>query len=214
MPLDELLADDRARARAAASAQARDACRRRAGSRDRTRHCPRTASSTMPARGPRGPSSTASPAGWRRRSTSSRWHWRFARGRRTAARGASDTASRRTRRRRRRTRTSGSRNCTPRTLAKSTRARSLTGSVSKKAMLLAFAREQRLLVGHVDRLDARLARADRRAGFDAETAAGAVLDVELQREARFRVAARVDRRRLEGGGRGGQAHPRGSSANE
>ena len=57
------------------------------------------------ARGPRRPSSTASPAGCRRRSTSSRWRWRSAGGRRTAATAASDTASRRSRRRRRRTRT-------------------------------------------------------------------------------------------------------------
>ena len=67
-----------------------------------------------------------------------------------------------------------------------------------------FGCEERLLARHVDRLDARLARARDRAGLDAEAAAGAVLHVELQREARFRVAARIDRRRLERGGRGGE----------
>ena len=64
--------------------------------------------------------------------------------------------------------------------------------------------DQRFLVRHVDCLDARLARADRRAGLDAEAAAGAILDVELQRETGLRVAACVDRGRLEGGGRAGE----------
>ena len=68
----------------------------------------------------------------------------------------------------------------------------------------AFARDQRLLVGEVDGLDPRLARADRRAGFDTETTAGAVLDIELQAEAGFRVAARVDRGGLERAGRRGE----------
>ena len=59
-------------------------------------------------------------------------------------------------------------------------------------------------VGHIDRLHARLARADRRAGLDAQAAAGAILDIELQGEARFRIAARVDGRRFEARGRAGQ----------
>ena len=57
------------------------------------------------------------------------------------------------------------------------------------------ARVQRsaFLVGHVDGLHVRLARADRRTGFDAKTASGAILHIELQREAGFRIATRIDR---------------------
>ncbi len=63
----------------------------------------------------------------------------------------------------------------------------------KKGDVDAFARDQRLLVGEVDGLDPRLTRANRRAGFDTETTAGAVLDIELQAEAGLRVAARMTR---------------------
>ncbi len=53
--------------------------------------------------------------------------------------------------------------------------------------------DQRGLVGEVDRLDARLGQAERGAGLDAEAAAGAILEVELQRELRVGVATGVDR---------------------
>ena len=77
----------------------------RAAGRGRTRRCPRTASSTRPGRGRRRRSTTAWSGGCRRRSRSSRWRWPPASGRRPAGRGASGTASHRTRRTPRRTRT-------------------------------------------------------------------------------------------------------------
>ena len=49
-----------------------------AHARGRTRRCPRRASWTRPGRGRRGWPCTASSAGCRRRSTSSRWRWRSA----------------------------------------------------------------------------------------------------------------------------------------
>ena len=52
--------------------------------------------------------------------------------------------------------------------------------------------DQRLLVGHVDGLVAGLGRADRRAVLDADAAAGAILDMDLQREAAAGEAARID----------------------
>ena len=51
----------------------------------------------------------------------------------------------------------------------------------------------------VDRLHAGIARAVRRTHLDADAAAGAVLQVDLQREAHVGIAARVDRRGLEPG---------------
>ena len=80
----------RARRRAAAPgarparAPRRRARRARAGTRSRTRRCPRTASSPTPDRGRRGWWCRAWSAGCRRRSTSSRWRWRSAGGRRRA----------------------------------------------------------------------------------------------------------------------------------
>ena len=65
------------------------------------------------------------------------------------------------------------------------------------------------LVAKVDRLDAGLLLALRRADLDAEPAAGAVLDVDLQRVARLRKAARVDRRRSEARRRALRARSRG-----
>src|ERR1700722_680473 len=64
--------------------------------------------------------------------------------------------------------------------------------------------QQRSFLGQIDRLLARLAWADRRAGLDAETAAGAILDMELQGETLFRIAARVHGGGLEGRRRAGQ----------
>ena len=103
--VDQVLAELRRQRLQQRLAPGRDACRRPAGSRGRIRHCPRTANSTRPARALPGSSSRASPAGCRHRSRSSRWRWRPSAGRRTAATGASDRASRRSPRRRRRTRT-------------------------------------------------------------------------------------------------------------
>ena len=52
-------------------------------------------------------------------------------------------------------------------------------------------------VFHVDRLDCEVGRTVRRTVFHADATAGAVFDVDLQRETRIWVAARVDRHRLE-----------------
>ena len=93
---------------------------------------------------------------------------------------------------------SGSRNCVPRTVPKSTRERSLSGSVSKKAMFSRSARHQRLAGPEVDGLAHRVARRRHRARLDAQAAAGAVLDVDLQRVPGVRQADRVQRRRREG----------------
>ena len=57
---------------------------------------------------------------------------------------------------------------------------------------------------HVDRLDGGVVRAVRGTVLHAHAAAGAVFEVDLQREARFGIAARVDRRGLEGLRRAGQ----------
>ena len=132
--VDELCAEPRRAARPGGGRPARRAGRPRAGSRARTRRCLRRASSTRPARARRRRSSTAWSAGCRRRSTSSRSRSPPSAGRRRAARGASGTASRRSPCTRPRTRTSGSRNWVPRTVPKSTRERSIAGSVSKNAM--------------------------------------------------------------------------------
>ena len=80
----------RARRPAGAADRARGgrADRPRAACRSRTRRCPRTASWPRPGRARRGWSCTAWSAGCRRRSTSSRWRWRSARGRRTAGSSA------------------------------------------------------------------------------------------------------------------------------
>jgi hypothetical protein len=51
---------------------------------------------------------------------------------------------------------------------------------------------------HVDRLDGEVGRAVRRTVLHADAAPRAVLDVDLQREARLWIAARVDGRGLEG----------------
>ena len=56
---------------------------------------------------------------------------------------------------------------------------------------------QRCLFGEVDCFDVRLARANRRAGFHTKAAARAVLHIKLQGKACFRIAACIDRRRLE-----------------
>ena len=56
----------------------------------------------------------------------------------------------------------------------------------EKGDVLALAFDQRQFIGKVDRLDFGLARTDRRAGFDAQAAAGAILDIELQGEATSR----------------------------
>src|SRR5688500_20296369 len=57
---------------------------------------------------------------------------------------------------------------------------------------------------HVDRLHGRIVRAMRRAVLHADAAPGAVFDVNLQREARVGIAARVDRRSFEDRRRAGQ----------
>ena len=62
-----------------------------------------------------------------------------------------------------------------------------------------FRLDQRQPVAQVDRLEVRLGRAVGGTNLDAQPAARAVLDVELQREAHIREAAHVDRRRFEGG---------------
>ena len=61
----------------------------------------------------------------------------------------------------------------------------------------ALRRQQRRLVRHVDGFHVRLARAGLGARLDAKSAARAVLDIELQREAGLWIAAGVDGRRLE-----------------
>ena len=78
---------------------------------------------------------------------------------------------------------SGSRNWVPRTVPKSTRDRSAAGRVSKNAMLSRSAATSGSRAGEVDRLADRVAGRLDRAGLDAQPAAGAVLDVDLQREA-------------------------------
>ena len=83
--VDQVVADvGRAGARAGRGAYSSLLVERRGGSRGRTRRCPRRASWTRPGRGPRGWWSRAWSAGCRRRSTSSRWRWRSAAGRRRA----------------------------------------------------------------------------------------------------------------------------------
>ena len=58
--------------------------------------------------------------------------------------------------------------------------------------------DQRRFGFEVDRLDAGIDRAVRRAAFHAQAAARAILDIELQGEADVGIAAGVDRRRFEG----------------
>ena len=77
----------------------------------------------------------------------------------------------------------------PRTVPKSTRDRSLTGQRLEERDALALGRDQRLARREVDRLADRVARRPDRAGLDAQPAAGAVLDVDLQRVAGVRQAA-------------------------
>ena len=192
----EILADLRRQLTQQRRAPARDACRRPAGSRGRTRHCPRTASSTRPARGPRG--------------SSSRRDRQVAAVDRRAAGGIGDlqpvAEQLREQLEIRRLAAAGAGAGELEQRLEELHAAHV-GEIDARAIVDrqrleegdvgALAVDQRRLVGHVDGLDARLARADRRAGLDAEAAAGAVLDIELQREAGVRIAARVDRRRLE-----------------
>ena len=74
-------------------------------------------------------------------------------------------------------------------------ARSASSSGALRSMLMA-----RLRLGSVLVL--------RRARLDAEPAAGAVLDVDLERVANLREAARVDRRALAAGGARRRERPR------
>ena len=67
--------------------------------------------------------------------------------------------------------------------------------------VVAFRGEQWQFVRHVDRLHVGLAHARLRAGLHAKSATRAVLDIELQAEAGLGIAAGVDGRRLERGGR-------------
>ena len=121
-------------ARRGGGGPARCGGRRPAAARARTRRCPRTASSTTPGRARRRRPSTAWSAGCRRRSTSSRSRWRSSAGRRTAARAASGTGVSPQPAQAPENSNSGSRNCVPRTVPKSTRERSFAGSCSKNAM--------------------------------------------------------------------------------
>ena len=73
----------------------------------------------------------------------------------------------------------------------------MTGSVSKNAMLSRSATHQRLGGAEVDRLGDGGAGHDDRAGLDAQPAAGAVLDVDLQRVPGVRQPDGVQRRRVE-----------------
>ena len=59
--------------------------------------------------------------------------------------------------------------------------------------VLAFVVQDGGLVGHVERLGVGLDAGVRRTGLDAQAATRAVLQVDLQREVRARVATRVDR---------------------
>ena len=193
----QFLSDGRRKLRGEAWSPARDACLPRGENRGRTRHCLRTASWTTRARARRRPWSRASRVGCRHRSMNNQSRWRLACDRRNSCDkslryGVSPHPAQAPE-----NSNSGCRNWTPRTLAKSTRARSLVGSVSKKAMLArscsrigAFGRE-------VDCLDAGIARAVRRADLDADAAARAILKIELQREAHVGVAARINRGRFE-----------------
>ena len=61
-------------------------CRRKAGTRSRTRRCPRTGNSTTPAPAPPGSRTRGLSAGCPRRWTSNRWRSRRSRGRRRAGR--------------------------------------------------------------------------------------------------------------------------------
>ncbi len=92
---------------------------------------------------------------------------------------------------------SGSRNCVPRTVPKSTRDRSATGSVSKNAMFSRSAATSGSRGARLIALRAGSPGARDRARLDAQLAAGAVLDVHLQREAGVREPAGVQRSRPE-----------------
>ena len=78
------------------------------------------------------------------------------------------------------------------------------GQRLEEADALAAGLEMLEPVLHVDRLDGEVGRAVRRAVLHADAAPRAVLDVDLQREARVGIAARVDRRGLEGRRRAGE----------
>ena len=184
-------------ARSGAGGPARCGCRPRAAGRVRTRRCPRTASSTTPGRARRRRPSTASWAGSRRRSTSSRSRWRSSAGRRTAARRASGTASPRTRRTRRRTRTAAPGTACRAPCRSRPASGRCAGSRSKNAIFSRSAAQQRLDRFEVDRLARRVSWRGDRAGLDAQPAAGAVLDVDLQRVARVRQPGSVERGRPE-----------------
>ena len=184
-------------ARTGGAGPGRCAGRRRAGSRARTRRCPRTASSTRPGRGRRRRSSTAWSAGCRRRSTSSRSRSRpssrspkscdssLTYGVSPQPAQAPENSN------------SGSRNWVPRTVPKSTRDAVGRRQRLEERDVLPLGGDERLARREVDRLAARDARRDDRAGLDAELAAGAVLDVDLQRVARVGQADGVERRRPE-----------------
>ena len=85
----------------------------------------------------------------------------------------------------------------PRTVPKSTRDRSPTGRVSKKADVVPLRGQPRLAGSEIDRLGDGGAGNDDRAGLDAQAAAGAVLDVDLQRVAGVRQPDGVQRRGVE-----------------
>src|ERR1017187_5293132 len=68
----------------------------------------------------------------------------------------------------------------------------------------ALALEHRGFTLEIDRLHSRIDGAEGRAGLDAQTAAGAVLHIELKTEAHIRITACVDRRRFETLRRAGQ----------
>ena len=89
----------------------------------------------------------------------------------------------------------------PRTVPKSTRERSLPRQLLEERDVVALGLDQGLARGQVDRLATGLGRGDDRAGLDAEPAAGAVLDVDLERVARVGQADGFQRGRAEPGRR-------------
>src|SRR4029078_11647581 len=78
----------------------------------------------------------------------------------------------------------------------------VSGQRAEEGDVGALSLEDRRLGSEVDGLESGLAWAGLGADLDADAAAGAVVDVDLQVETDVRVAARVDRRRLESGRRG------------
>ena len=89
-------------------------------------------------------------------------------------------------------------NCTPRTFEKFTRVRSGPRQLLEERDRSRVPLEMLQTRTHVDRLDtAASCGAVRRTVLDAHAAAGAVLDIDLERVARLGIAARVDRHGLE-----------------